>query len=315
MKTAFVFPGQGSQSIGMGKDLYDNMTAARQVFEEVDDALGEKLSALMFDGDAAELTRTENAQPAIMAVGMAAVRALESELGSLIGDMATCVAGHSLGEYTALCAAGAFSVADAARLLRARGLAMARAGAQNPGAMAAVLGLSMEQVKEVVTKASTDTETVVVANDNCPGQVVISGHTQAINRAIEYATAMGAKRALPLQVAGAFHSPYMQAAAEEMRAILADMSIHPTRVPVIANVTTKEMTEPADIRANLVAQITGSVRWTESAARMSALGIDTFIECGNGKVITGLMKRMAPTATLLSVGDMASVQAALDLFQ
>ncbi len=312
MKTAFVFPGQGSQSIGMGQDLYQNMAAARLVFEEVDDALNEKLSTLMFSGDSAALTKTENAQPAIMAVGMAAVRAMEAELGRPLSDIATCMAGHSLGEYTALCAAGALSIADTARLLRARGQAMAEAGANAPGAMAAVLGLSMDQVRDIVTQASDTESRVVVANDNCPGQVVISGHTDAIDRAIAAATAAGAKRALKLQVAGAFHSPYMQAAADKMQAILSDLTIHTPRTPVVANVTADFVSDPADIKRRLVEQVTGSVRWTESAHFMTATqGVNTFIECGNGKVIAGLMKRMAPEATILSVGDTAGVESAL----
>lgn len=315
MKTAFVFPGQGSQSIGMGRDLFDQFPAARLVFEEVDDALHENLSGLMFSGDVAELTKTENAQPAIMTVGMAAVRALESELGHLLTDNAVCVAGHSLGEYTALCAAGVFSVSDAARLLRARGRAMAAAGHAAPGAMAAVLGLTMDQVQTLVEAASTTEARVVVANDNCPGQVVISGHTEAIDRAIAAATAAGAKRALKLQVAGAFHSPYMQPAADEMKTVLSEADFNNPRVPVVANVTAAFETTVDEIKRNLVDQITGSVRWTESTALMTAQGVDTFIECGNGKVITGLMKRMAPQATLLSVGDKTGIESALSLLK
>lgn len=315
MKTAFVFPGQGSQSVGMGQDLYNNSSAARLVFEEVDDALNEKLSHLMFSGDAAELTKTENAQPAIMAVGMAAVRALEAELGHSLTDVASCTAGHSLGEYTALCAAGALSIADTARLLRARGQAMAEAAAKAPGAMAAVLGLSMEQVHDIVAQSSDNESQVVVANDNCPGQVVISGHMTALDKAIAAATAAGAKRALKLQVAGAFHSPYMQEAADKMQAILANLSIQKTRIPVVANVTADFVTEPDEIKRRLVEQVTGSVRWTESTAFMTNFGIDTFIECGNGKVIAGLVKRMAPTATILSVGETTSVSSALELFK
>lgn len=314
MKTAFVFPGQGSQSIGMGRDLFDNFSAARQVFQEVDEALNEKLSTLMFEGDAAELTKTENAQPAIMAVGMAAVRALESELGHPLTDKAACVAGHSLGEYTALCTAGVFSVADAAKLLRARGRAMAMAGQGTPGAMAAVLGLSIGQVQEIVSTSSTSESRVVIANDNCSGQVVISGHTEAIDRAIAAATAAGAKRALKLQVAGAFHSPYMQAAADEMKSVLMQADFKAPHVPVVANVTAAFETSVDEIKKNLIDQITGSVRWTESAQLMTEQGVDTFIECGNGKVIAGLMKRIAPNATLLSVGDKAGIDAALALF-
>lgn len=315
MKTAFVFPGQGSQSIGMGQDLYNNSTAARLVFEEVDDALNEKLSQLMFSGDATNLTKTENAQPAIMTVGMAAVRAMEAELGYSLTNIATCAAGHSLGEYTALCTAGALSIADTARLLRARGQAMAEAATKVPGTMAAILGLSMEQVHKIVIQSSDTDSQVVVANDNCPGQVVISGHTDAIERAINAAISAGAKRALKLQVTGAFHSPYMQSASKKMKTILDDLSIQKTRIPVVANITANFVTEPADIKLHLVDQVTGSVRWTESTTFMSKQGIDTFIECGNGKVISGLIKRMAPTSTILSIGDMTGLETALELFK
>jgi [acyl-carrier-protein] S-malonyltransferase len=250
-----------------------------------------------------------------MAVGMAVVRALEAELGSPLTNIATCTAGHSLGEYTALCAAGALSIADTARLLRARGKAMAEAGLNAPGAMAAILGLSMEQVQTIVSESSDADSRVVVANDNCPGQVVISGHTTAIERAIAAATSIGAKRALKLQVAGAFHSPYMQAAADKMAEILSTLSIQKTVIPVVANVTANFVTEPTDIKNRLVEQVTGSVRWTESTTFMSNQGIDTFIECGNGKVISGLVKRMAPTATILSIGDMSGIEPALALFK
>lgn len=314
MKAAFLFPGQGSQTIGMGKDLHANSSAAREVFEEVDEALHMPLSHLMFEGDMQELTRTENAQPAIMAVGMAAVRALESMTDKTVAEMVSAVAGHSLGEYTALCAAGVFSIGEAARLLRARGLAMARAAAATPGAMAAVLGLSMDAVRALTEEASTPASRVVVANDNCVGQVVISGADEAVERAIQLATKAGAKRALKLQVAGAFHSPYMQPAADEMRDILADTPLKAPTVPVVANVSAAFETDPTVIKSRLVEQVVGSVRWTESATMMVNAGFDTFIECGNGKVMTGLMKRLAPEATLLNVGDMASLEATAALF-
>ncbi len=315
MKTAFLFPGQGSQTVGMGQNLFDNFTAAKSVFQEVDDALNEKFSALIFSGDSVTLTQTENAQPAIMAVGMAAVRALESELGYPLADIATCMAGHSLGEYTALCAAGTFSIAGTARLLRSRGKAMASAAGKAPGTMAAVLGLTIEQVRAVTGEASTTDESVVVANDNCPGQVVISGHTNAVDRAIRLATQAGAKRALKLAVTGAFHSPYMASAAAEMRTVLASTPTQNPLVPVVANTTAAFETTADEVKHNLVDQITGSVRWTESSAFMTSQGIDTFIECGNGTVLSGMMKRMAPGATLLSVGDSTGVESALRLFK
>lgn len=315
MKTAFLFPGQGSQTIGMGQDLYEKSTAAHQVFEEVDDALGFALSTLMFEGDMAELTRTENAQPAIMTVGMAAVRALEAETGQTVAQLASAVAGHSLGEYTALCAAGVFSIGEAARLLRARGQAMARAAQSVPGTMAALLGLSIEQVQDLVQKASIPEARVVVANDNCVGQIVISGEEKAVERAMQLATEAGAKRALKLQVAGAFHSPYMQSAADEMNRILAETPFEVPSIPVVSNVSASFETNPDIIKKRLVEQVVGSVRWTESAHRMAEAGFDTFVECGNGKVITGLMKRLSPEAKLVNVGDMVSVQEAAALWR
>ncbi len=303
MNTAFIFPGQGSQTIGMGQELFDNFDAARHVFEEVDDALHQSLSQLMFAGDSAELTQTQNAQPAIMAVSMAVVRTLEKEMGSSLSQMASCVAGHSLGEYSALCAAGALSIADTARLLRSRGLAMAEAGAQQPGAMAAVLGLGIRDVAHVVGDASTETEICVIANDNCPGQVVISGHVAAIDRAIELAGKAGAKKAVKLPVSGGFHSPLMKSVEDKMKTVLADTPIQTPTVPVVANITAQFEDDPEKIKELLVSQVTGSVRWTESVEYMLSQGVTDFVECGNGKVLAGLIKRINPEARAFSIGN------------
>lgn len=311
MKTAFLFPGQGSQSIGMGVDLYQNFVAARLVFDEVDEALHQHLYRLMSVGDLTELTQTQNAQPAIMAVGMAVVRTLEQELGTSLTDKASFMAGHSLGEYTALCAAGAMTLIEAAQTLQARGAAMARAGATTDGGMLAVLGLDMPTVEQIASQASALDEQVVVANDNCVGQVILSGHPSALKRAQTLANQAGAKRALPLVVSGAFHSPYMEPAVQEMLPVLEKLALKPTRVPVVANITALPESDPADVRANLAAQITGRVRWTETIGFMNAQGVDTFIECGAGRVLTGLNKRLVPEAMALSVGDSAGITACL----
>ena len=311
MSTAFIFPGQGSQSIGMGKDLYDNFSVAKEVFEEVNDALSFNLSTLMFEGDSAELTLTENAQPAIMSVSMAVVKVLEQETGRKINELADCVAGHSLGEYSALCASGALSIADTARLLRTRGLAMKKAADVAPGAMAAVLGLDMKQVSKIVMDATDDTDLCVIANDNCPGQIVISGHNKAIDKAIESALAEGAKKALKLPVSGAFHCPLMQSASEEMQAVLAQIELKKPLVPVVANITAEFEQNPERIKELLVAQVTGSVRWTESVEYMISKGITDFVECGNGKVLCGLIKRINSDARSIAVGNKDGVSQGL----
>ena len=311
MSTAFIFPGQGSQSIGMGKDLYDNFSIAKEVFEEVNDALNFNLSALMFEGDSAELTQTENAQPAIMSVSMAVVKILEQETGRKINELADCVAGHSLGEYSALCASGALSVADTARLLRTRGLAMKKAADIAPGAMAAVLGLDMKQVSKIVMDATDDKELCVIANDNCPGQIVISGHNGAIDKAIAAALAEGAKKALKLPVSGAFHCPLMQSASEEMQAVLSQIELKKPLVPVVANITAEFEQNPERIKELLVAQVTGSVRWTESVEYMVSKGITDFVECGNGKVLCGLIKRINGDARSIAVGNKDGVSQGL----
>ncbi len=302
MKTALIFPGQGSQTIGMGLELYNQYESAKNVFREVDDALSFNLSKLMFEGDIAELTQTENAQPAIMAVSMAVVRTLESETGKKVKDFADCVAGHSLGEYSALCAAGVLGIADTAKLLKTRGLAMKEASERNPGLMAAILGLEINDVSKITYQATTPDELCVIANDNCPGQIVISGHPQAIERAIQLAAECGARKAVKLPVSGGFHSPLIRDAEEKMRDILSITPFNKPQVPIIANITAQFETSPEKIKELLLAQLTGSVRWTESVQYMISQGICDFIECGNGKVLSGLIKRINGDSRSISIG-------------
>lgn len=311
MSTAFIFPGQGSQTVGMGKDLAEHYSVAKAVFQEVDEALSFHLSDLMFAGDSAELTQTENAQPAIMAVSLAVVRVLEQETGKKMQEMVACVAGHSLGEYSALCAAGALSIADTARLLRARGLAMKEASVVNPGTMAAILGLEMNQVSKIVAEACQGENICRIANDNCPGQIVISGHTAAIDRAIAAAVESGARKAVKLPVSGAFHCPLMQSAGTKMEAVLKETPICKPVVPVVANITAEFVQNPDRIKELLVAQVTGSVRWTESVQYMTSKGISDFIECGNGKVLSGLIKRINPDSRSIAVGTSEGISQGL----
>ncbi|MDO5606633.1 MAG: ACP S-malonyltransferase [Paracoccus sp. (in: a-proteobacteria)] len=299
MMRAFVFPGQGAQSIGMGRELAQAYPAAMDVFREVDEALGEKLSALIWEGHADELTLTRNAQPALMATSMAAFRALESE-GISIAD-ADYVAGHSLGEYSALCAAGAFSLADTARLLRLRGQAMQDAVPVGVGAMAAILGLDFATVDEIAREAAGD-EVCQAANDNDPAQVVISGHKDAVARAAELARARGAKRALMLPVSAPFHCALMQPAAAAMSDALAAVEIQPPAVPLIANVRAEPVIEPGAIRRLLVEQVTGSVRWRESIGFLADAGVTEFWEIGAGKALSGMIKRIAKDAAVKNVG-------------
>jgi [acyl-carrier-protein] S-malonyltransferase len=313
MKTAFVFSGQGSQSIGMGLSLYDNFRVARDVFEEVDDTLHEKLSELMFRGDMARLTQTQNAQPAIMSVGMAVVRVLEKELGYSLTDCASYMAGHSLGEYTALCASGALTLSDTAKLLQIRGLAMAWGSAIIYGGMMAVLGLEKEQIEEIIQRVSTREEAVYIANDNCLGQIIVSGDIRALSRMKVEAEKMGVKKVIPLAVDGAFHSPYMQPAADELLETIQKIPVSIPKVPVVANVTAMPETDPDKIKKNMIAQVTGSVRWRESIDFMVKEGIDTFIECANGKVMAGLIRRIAPDAQMVSAGDAESIQNVLSI--
>ncbi len=293
MAKAIVFPGQGSQAVGMGKDLADAFTVAREVFLEVDDALSENLSKKMFEGPAEDLLLTENAQPALMAVSMAVVRVLQQEGKISLAETFKYAAGHSLGEYSALCAAGAFDVTTAARLLRVRGKAMQQAVPVGQGGMAALIGADLEQAKEVAAEAAQG-DVCVAANDNAPGQVVLSGTTAAIDRAVEIAAKKGIKRAVKLAVSAPFHSPMMQPAADVMAEALAAVRIKTPRFPVIANVTARPVTAPEEIEKLLVAQVTGSVRWRESMLFAQENGIDTLAEAGSGKVLTGMAKRIHP---------------------
>ncbi len=293
MTRAFTFPGQGSQTPGMGKKLADAFASARAVYEEVDEALGERLSRLIFEGPDTDLTLTENAQPALMAVSLAVARTIEHESGRKLAQIGAFVAGHSLGEYSALAAAGSLSVADTARLLRLRGKAMQRAVPVGVGAMAALLGAEIAQAEEISREASTGSEICTVANDNAPGQVVISGHKTAIERAAEIAKTKGIKRAMMLPVSAPFHCPLMAPAAREMEEALAKVTFAAPRLPLIANVTARPVSDPASIARQLVEQVTGRVRWRETVESMPALGVTTVIECGAGKVLTTMAKRIA----------------------
>ena len=289
MTFAFTFPGQGSQAVGMGRSLHDAYPAAARVFEEVDEALGEKLSTLIFEGPEETLRLTANAQPALMAVSLAALRALEAE-GVDVGR-AALVAGHSLGEYTALAAAGALSVTDAARLLRLRGEAMQVAVPAGEGAMAALLGLDLAMAEEVARLAA-EGDVCDVANDNAPGQVVVSGHVAAVERAVAIAKEKGAKRPMLLPVSAPFHCALMAPAADAMATALAGADLKAPAVPLLANVSVETLADPAAIRDSLVRQVTQRVRWRESVERFAGMGIDTTVEIGAGKVLTGLAKRI-----------------------
>ena len=308
MTRAFIFPGQGSQAVGMGKALSEAFPAARQVFEEVDAALGQNLSRLRFEGPSDELTLTANAQPALMAASLAVLRTLEAERGLDLARDAAFVAGHSLGEYSALAAAGTFSIADTARLLRIRGEAMQRAVAPGIGAMAALIGPDLATARDIAGEAA---EGLVcdVANDNGGGQVVLSGHREAVERAMALAQSRGVRRAVLLNVSAPFHCALMAPAAEAMRRALAEVPMHAPAVPVYANVTAGPLTEPDAIRNALVTQVTGTVRWSESVAAMAEAGVDRFFELGAGKVLTGLVKRIAPSATASAVGTPDDVAA------
>jgi [acyl-carrier-protein] S-malonyltransferase len=301
MSFAFVFPGQGSQVVGMGKALADAFGPARAVFEEVDAALGEKLTRIIWEGPAETLTLTENAQPALMAVSLAAIRVLETQAGVDLARDARFVAGHSLGEYSALAAAGALTIADTARLLRIRGRAMQKAVPVGTGAMAALLGLDFDQAAAVAAQAAQG-EICQAANDNGGGQVVVSGDKAAVERAIEIAKERGARRAMMLPVSAPFHCALMQPAADAMAAALAKVAVKPPVVPVVANALVKPVTDPADIVRALVAQVTGTVRWRESVVLMAAAGVTTFYEVGAGKVLSGLVRRIADGARGVAIG-------------
>jgi [acyl-carrier-protein] S-malonyltransferase len=309
MAIAFVFPGQGSQAVGMGKALAEQFASARAVFDEVDAALGQKLSALMWDGPEADLTLTENAQPALMAVSMAALRVLESEHGITVAKSAKFVAGHSLGEYSALAAAGTFTLADTAKLLKIRGRAMQAATPVGTGAMAAILGLDFATTALVAAEAAQG-DVCQAANDNSDGQVVISGSKAAVDRACEIAKAKGAKRAILLPVSAPFHCVLMQPAAEAMAEALAAATMKSPVVPVIANVVAGPLTDPAMIRQKLVEQVTGTVRWRECVAYMVGQGVNVFVEIGAAKVLTGLAKKNAPDAQAFAAGTPDDIAAA-----
>jgi len=310
MARAFVFPGQGSQAVGMGKELVDAFPAAKEVLQEVDDALSQKLSKLMFEGPEDELTLTENAQPALMAVSMAALAVLKAEGGLDLAKACSFVAGHSLGEYSALAAAGSFSLADTARLLKTRGQAMQRAVPVGEGAMAALLGLDLPAAQEVVDE-SAEGEVLSCANDNAPGQVVVSGAKAAVERAVEVAKEKGAKRAMLLQVSAPFHCPMMAPAADVMGEALAKVDIQAPVVPLIANVTAAPVEDPAEIRRLLVEQVTGMVRWRESCLALKDKGVDTLVEVGAGKVLSGLVRRIDREMTGTNIGTPADVEAFL----
>jgi [acyl-carrier-protein] S-malonyltransferase len=301
MTVAFVFPGQGSQAVGMGRALAEAFAPARQIFDEVDAALGEKLSETIWNGPAETLTLTENAQPALMAVSLATMRVLEAEAGVDIGRDAAFVAGHSLGEYSALAAAGALSVADAARLLRIRGRAMQKAVPVGAGAMAALIGLEFSAVKAIAAEAA-GSEVCAAANDNGGDQVVLSGNKAAVERAVELAKTRGAKRAMLLPVSAPFHCALMQPAADAMADALGKVSVKQPRVPVVTNVRAQPVSDPAEIVRCLVEQVTGTVRWRECVLDMVQAGATSFYEIGAGKVLTGLIKRIASTATASAIG-------------
>ncbi|OYD85388.1 ACP S-malonyltransferase [Azospirillum brasilense] len=310
MTRAFVFPGQGSQAVGMGRELAEAFEVARLTFEEVDDALNQRLSRLMFEGPEADLTLTENAQPALMAVSVAVLRVLKDQGGLDLTKHAAFVAGHSLGEYSALCAAGAFTLADTARLLKLRGQAMQKAVPVGQGAMAALLGAELEQAQAIAADAAQN-EVCTVANDNSSGQVVISGHAEAIDRAIVIAAERGLKRTVRLPVSAPFHCPLMQPAADAMAEALANVTIGAPVVPVVANVTASAVSDPNEIRRLLVEQVTGMVRWRESVLYMKEQGVDTLVELGSGKVLSGLAKRIDKELAGTSVQGPADVESFL----
>lgn len=308
MSIAFTFPGQGSQAVGMGRDLAQAFPEAQAVFDEVDDALDEKLSATIFEGPDDALRLTENAQPALMAVSLAVMRVLEAT-GITLKDNAAFVAGHSLGEYSALCAAGSLSLSDTARLLRTRGQAMQRAVPVGQGAMAALLGLDLDGARAVAQEAAQG-EVCQVANDNAPGQVVISGQVGAIERALEIAKGKGAKRAILLPVSAPFHCSLMQPAAEIMADALSEVAIKAPVVPLVANVLARPIDDPDEIRARLIEQVTGMVRWSESIAWLAGEGgVSQLIEVGSGKVLSGLAKRIATDIKALSLNSPADIEA------
>ncbi len=310
MNRAFVFPGQGSQAVGMGRELADAFPAARLVFEEVDDALSQKLSHLMFEGPEGDLVLTENAQPALMAVSVAVARVIEGEIGRPLSALGSLVAGHSLGEYSALAAARAFALPDAARLLKRRGQAMQKAVPVGVGAMAALLGLDLEQAQAVAAEAAQG-QVCDAANDNAPGQVVVSGHREAVERALKVAADRGARRSILLPVSAPFHCALMAPAAEVMAEALQGVAMAPPTLPLVANVTAAASSDPETIRRQLVEQVTAMVRWRESVLGMKASGIDSVVELGAGKVLSGLVKRIDRELASQAVGLPGEIEAFL----
>jgi [acyl-carrier-protein] S-malonyltransferase len=312
MTRAFVFPGQGSQAVGMGRALSEAFAPAREVFEEVDEALQQRLTRLMFEGPESDLVLTENTQPALMAVSLAVMRVLEREGGFRVADKLAFVAGHSLGECSALAAAGALTLADTARLLKRRGLAMQKAVPVGQGAMAALLGVDLPIAQEIAAEAAGDTrEVCAAANDNAPGQVVLSGTKKAIDRVVVLAPQKGAKRAILLPVSAPFHCALMQPAADDMAEALQGVAFSMPAVPLVANVTAKQVSDPETIRGLLVKQVTGMVRWRESVAYMKEQGVDKITEIGAGKVLAGLVKRIDREIEASSVGEPADIEALL----
>ncbi|QUS39696.1 [acyl-carrier-protein] S-malonyltransferase [Tardiphaga alba] len=311
MTAAFTFPGQGSQAVGMGKALADAFPAAKAVFDEVDSALGEKLTAIIWEGPAETLQLTQNAQPALMAVSLATMRVLETEAGISLARDAAFVAGHSLGEYSALAAAGSLSISDAARLLRTRGQAMQKAVPVGVGAMAALLGMEYDAAVAVAAEAAQG-QVCQAANDNGGGQVVVSGDKAAVDRAVEIAKAKGAKRAMLLPVSAPFHCSLMQPAADVMAEALAKVTINKPAAPLVSNVLAAAITDPDEIRRRLIEQVTGTVRWRESVAYMAGQGVTHFLEIGAGKVLSGLVKRIADGAVGVAVGGPNDIAAAKD---
>ena len=310
MAIAFVFPGQGSQDVGMGAELAKTFPAAKRIFDEVDAALGQKLSQIMWEGPKETITLTENAQPALMAVSMAVMRVLETEKGFKLVDKVKFVAGHSLGEYSALAAAGTFSIGDAARLLKLRGQAMQKAVPVGVGAMAALLGVGMDEAKLIAADAAQG-DCCDVANDNDPGQVVLSGHKVAIDRLGEIGKKHGLRRAMPLPVSAPFHCALMKPAADAMAEALGNVAMKAPVVPVVSNVLAQPISDPAEIRKRLVEQVTGTVRWRECVLTMAAAGVTQFYEIGTGKVLSGLAGRIDKSLKAQPVGTPADIEAAM----